>query len=58
MHGIMFWKQGQAWSWNGSDEETAQVSKLVGLGPQGRKNGQGLNRVGLTLKINVLSKPE
>ena len=33
----MFWKQGQAWSWNGSDEETAQVSKLVGLGPQGRK---------------------
>lgn len=27
MHGIMFWKQGQAWSWNGSDEETAQVSR-------------------------------
>ena len=40
MHGIMFWKQGQAWSWNGSDEETAQVSKLVGSGPQpGSKKG-------------------
>ena len=39
MHGIMFWKQGQAWSWNGSDEETAQVSILVGSGPSGSKKG-------------------
>ena len=26
MHGIMFWKQDEAWTWTGSDDETTPVS--------------------------------